>query len=52
MIRANSQPCPVCTVRRAVYLVAWGDKAGDHPTPDLADLLHRMTDVQGVADRT
>ena len=45
MIRDNTQPCPVCAVRRAAYLVLMADKAGDHPVPDLADLLHRTLDA-------
>jgi hypothetical protein len=48
VIRENTQPappCPVCAVRRAVYLVLKADKAGDHPVPDLADLLHRTLDA-------
>ncbi len=41
----TTPPCLVCAVRRAVYLLLLADKAGDHPTPDLADLLHRTLDA-------
>jgi hypothetical protein len=45
MTNTTTPACPICAVRRAAFLLLLADKAGDHPTPDLADLLHRTLDA-------
>ena len=51
MIVEDPTPCPVCAVRRAVVLVLMADRAGDHPIPDTADLLHRTLDALAALHR-
>ena len=45
MITPDPTPCPICAVRRAVFLLLMADKAGDNPIPDAADLQHRTLDA-------
>jgi hypothetical protein len=51
MSTSDSTPCPVCAVRRAVYLILMADRAGDHPTPDTADLVYRALDALAALHR-
>jgi len=45
MIADTPTPCPVCAVRKAVYLVLMADRAGDDPTPSAFDIQERVLDA-------
>ena len=51
MIAPDPNPCLICAVRKAVYLVLMADHAGDGPTPDTFDLEHRALDAVAALHR-
>jgi hypothetical protein len=51
MIAPDPTPCPVCAVRKAVFLVLMADKSGDDPVPDIADFVYRTLDALAALHR-
>jgi hypothetical protein len=48
---ANDEPCRVCAVRTAVYLVLMADKAGDSPEIGVNELCrHAVRAMRGLAE--